>query len=282
MRNLKRTFFGVVQNIVPLVEIWQRNASSELEARFGTFHYPNLEDNQTRFDGSIDANFQAQIIAKLDEFKGWENVEEWVDFEDYFFSFTHPDINDGKRCEIRSRAQKDPVDKTWTVDHVIKGQDINMSVVIRPYASIDSNFGSGGTVPATNQFDTNRLMDIRISLKTEEPIVNGNEVFKNTIVRPHHVRLQQRKTYFYGGWAFSLSRVWSGVSREAAEISQRIDKAKYHFECEVVDKERVLAAKNSDEDETRINVRVVLSLLMQLDDFQPDVQKVYKVENETK
>jgi hypothetical protein len=57
-------------------------------------------------------------------------------------------------------------------------------------------------------------------------------------VTPTHVRIRQRKSFYYSNqgnesvWVFDISLTWSGNTKEEAELSQRNDLPTYEIECE--------------------------------------------------
>jgi hypothetical protein len=265
---VRATFREAVRAVEPLVAKWQASNDLELEARLGIFTYPG-DGGAAYFDSTVPDNVERRVLDKFAQFKDWERIEEWRDIEDYFFEFQAPSLNGGLPCTVRSRTYLDSQTLSHVVEHTVKANSVRSSVVLRPCANVDS----AGAAPC--DYDSKDLLDIRVSLKSEEPISNSEELFRNVIVRPNHVRLQQRKVYWYGAWAFSLSRVWQGRTREQVEISQRIDVPRYEIECEVT-----RTAEPTQASAGQSSVAVALSLLMKMDDFQRSVPKVYRLESQ--
>lgn len=212
----------VIQPVTEIVKKLRENPSAELEARFGVFDSKVFRAGVSRCE--ID-----RIISMMIDSPHVDTSDEWTEEQDFFFNV------DGKQC--RTRVSYDSSNMTVKPQTIVKNciasQDILVEGLSRPF-------------------------DMRVSLKTEEPTVQLQPCVSTTLVR-----IKQRRRFFTAcrRWAFDFSMIWSGVTKNEAEIEQSKNDPHFEIECELIDAERVL--------ETQDDARIACSLLLKMIDLIP-------------
>ena len=185
--------------------ISEKSSSShlELEARLG--HW-NEEDR--RFHPGVDRFFMERALNMLNSFDAWSRVTSWSEMQDFFYT-----DNSGKN--MRTTVFYDDQNKQIRQHHIIK------KVINRETALV-----KGSENP-----------DIRISLAIEQEV---DESLVPDVVQPNHVRIKQRKSFFYTPlafsepiWVFDMTLSWSGDTKSDAERKQYSVPPVYEIECEL-------------------------------------------------
>jgi hypothetical protein len=218
----------VIEPVAKIVAQLRNHPSAELEARFGVFQSAHFKPGVCRID--ID-----RIMSMMIDSPHVDTTDEWTEEQDFFF------MVDGKHCRTRVRYDSSNM--------CIKPQTIVKEAVATQDIFVE---GPPDTFPN----------DIRISLKTEDAIVQLQPCVSTTLVR-----IKQRRRFITNckKWAFDFSMIWSGANKDEAEINQSQKDPHFEIECELIDAQRVL--------DTQDDARIACSLLLKMTDLLPSEYK---------
>lgn len=180
----------------------QQLSHVELEARLGYWN-----KNEKRFETGVDRLFMERSLNMLTSFDGWSRITPWSETQDLFY-----EDKNGK--QIRTTVLYDDQNHVVLTRHLTKKVFESQTLLVE-----------GCENP-----------DLRISLAVEEEIHSN---FIPEIVQPHHVRIKQRKSFYYTPlgfsepiWVFDMTLSWSGNSKSETEKKQYSEAPVYEIECE--------------------------------------------------
>lgn len=195
---------AVLSQIGAMIQQVEADPSLELEARLGQM------DDSNRFHPGVTRAHMDQLIRGLDMLLHEDVAQEhigtrdsaWEEEENYYY--TH-----GKRA-LRTRVVFD-AKNVRIVPHTIEKTTLQ-SIVLKTH-----------------------VMDVRVSLAREQPVLNPPHV---TATR--HVRIKQRRSFQFRKSPFTLDcgMVWSGVTKTDVERCQQEIEPIFEVECEL-DRERL-------------------------------------------
>ena len=210
--------------VAKIVALLRKNPAAELEARFGVHESSRFRSGVSRFE--ID-----RVMSMMLKSPHVDTTDEWTEEQDFFFT-----VDDKS---YRTRVRYDSSNMAIKPQTIVKTTIATQDILVQ---------GS----------DDMRTNDIRISLKTEEPIVQLQSCVSTTLVR-----IKQRRRFVTNckRWAFDFAMVWSGRNKNEAETRQASSDPHFEIECELIDARRVL--------ETQDDARIACSLLLKTMDLLP-------------
>ena len=210
----------------------------ELEARFGT------TDEKGNFVSDIGQDTFNNIERMLSSYDQWESdiSREWQESHDYFYE------HQGQRIRTTVHFGKEGIKQT----HLLKSSLVKLTM------GFDAEESSGEVVAREDPHPV--ATHIRASVSQEQEI---HPKLVPDIVNPEFVRIKQRKAYKHGCWAFDMTRVWQGATRQEAEARQATSEPCYEFEVECYDP-RTYFQKEYHTDEY-----IATSLFIKMKDFLP-------------
>lgn len=217
-----------IPHVSKLVAMLRQNPDCELEARFGVLN------NRMRFETGVSREDIDRIIAMMQTSVHVYGSTGWTEEQDFFFESADGNLH-------RTRVQYTSED-----------------MQVRPHTIKKHNYGN----------ETFRVMcddqklgiDIRVSVKMEEPILR-----MQTCVKTNLVRLKQRRRFTTTDniWAFDFAMLWSGTTKTEAEQMQASNDPQFEIECELIDPVKALAMHS--------DARIATSLLLKMCDLLPSV-----------
>ncbi len=203
----------------------------ELEARLGFWN-----TDKKCFQAGVDRHFMERALGMLTSFDAWSRVTPWSEIQDFYYK-------DLSGQDLRTTVLYHDQEKKVCKIHLIKKTFDRHTVLVE-----------GTDHP-----------DIRISLSLEQEV--DSELIPQ-IVQTEHVRIKQRKSFYYTPcgfsepmWVFDMTLSWSGSCKAEAEKKQYSEAPIYEIECECLSP----SAYRFYKQERRLFV--VRSLLLKLLDF---------------
>lgn len=205
----KKNDVDALKNHMSITEIPPLHTHMELEGRLGKWNA-----KEKYFSPGVSNLFMEQALNMLNSFDSWSKVTPWSEMQDFYY------MNDSGQ-KMRTTIFYDDDSKEIRKCHIIK------TVIHRETIVVDNHIN---TISSTD------YPDIRLSLSVEQEI---DESLVPVIVEPYHVRIKQRKSFFYTPlgfsepiWVFDMTLTWAGDSKSSAESNQYTNTPIYEIECE--------------------------------------------------
>lgn len=216
-----------IAKVACLVANLRAQPNAELEARLG------LIEPGGRFRAGISRQEIDRLIQMMEKSSHVKGEPEWVEEQDFLFSVSGKD-------SFRTRVR-------YTSD--------NLSV--QPHTVCKDRLGDEDfrVVCESGLF---KVPDIRISLKTEDPVLAVPTCTQTLLVR---IKQRRRFVTADGCWAFDFAMSWSAPTKTEAESKQATSDPVFEVECELIDAEQVLASHTDS--------RIATSLLLKICDMLP-------------
>ena len=213
--------------VTPLVEKLRAEPQAELEARLG------FANEGGRFTTGVSREDMDRIIDMMQQSPHMIGDKEWTEEQDFFF-----DGADGESHRTRvSYSSEDMQIRPQTIKKRAMGTE---------------------TLRVKREDGVSVGMDMRASLKYEEPIVRMQTCVTTTLVR---IKQRRRFTTSDGIWAFDFAMLWSGKTKTIAEQLQSSTDPQFEIECELIDATKALALCS--------DARIATSLLLKMCDLLP-------------
>ena len=216
---------AALERTTEVVRKLREQPDAELEARFGVIN------SSGKFESGVARQDIDRIIDMMQaspHVSGGDS--EWKEEQDFFFTLN----NTQYRTRVNYNSETMQV-KAHTIEK--KNIDTHTVRVVR----------SDGT-----RHDT----DIRISLKSETPVLRLQPCVSTDMVR---IKQRRRFTTACGKWAFDFSIIWSGKDKTSAEYAQSTTDPMFEVECELINASEALAVQPDE--------RIACSLLLKMYDL---------------
>ena len=212
-----------MQAVARMVAVLREHPTYELEARLGTIKDRKFVSGVTRqmVDDTLNMFTESPYVI---------GDSEWCEEHDYCY------MHEGQRLRTRVTFDSDAMRMTMTT--ISKER-----IAAQDFANVRLGERCG-------------KLDVRVSLQSETAVVSVP-----ALAKPYHVRVKQRRRFACkreGGvaWVYDFSMVWSGETKEIAELAQHSCEPTFEVECELVDKEAYLRDHTDD--------HIAQSLLMKM------------------
>jgi len=197
----------------------------EIEVRLCTRN--TLSPVASRYDSGVTKTLFEETLCRLESYKEWDTVSEWVETHDTFFAWQ--DRNTTVRSSVHYAG-----DETLDAVHIETARKELQGPVYVFAETQDSSLA------------------VKLSLCRE---IRVETIDMPTVVTPTHVRIKQRKSFRLlsspdhlkssggggggggGGnvaFRYDLSRVWSGRNSREADLRQRVSDPIYEIEVELL------------------------------------------------
>lgn len=215
-----------IQQTAEVVQRLRTSPNCELEARFGII--------TDKFRPGVDRTVMDELIEIMEHSSYIAGDDEWKEEKDVYFE------SNGKHFRTRVRYDSSSM--------VVLTETTEKKKMCNP---VDFKHVS-------NQISNIREQSIRVSLKTENVVLNPPNS-----VNPYLVRIKQTRRFLTENkcWAFDFSMVWSGRNKSEAEHSQMTEDALLEIECELIGPEKMLSEKD--------DIYIATSLLLKMYDLLP-------------
>jgi len=218
----------------------------ELEWRLGRAH------KNSRFEPGVERQLWDRIVQETKDasFWKWEQVSEWLNVEDTFYSIVvRSPIGAGAGGKRRRVAAKDV--RTRTV-YDSQQDDAKPSIAHIHKKRVGECVLS---ICVANERNATRLAtyDVRINLSVEET-VSPSLIPK--CVETQFVRRKYRKSLQRNPWRLEISKAWDGYAHDQAKKNEHTTDPKYEVEWECVDFPTLLASRS--------NVAIASSILTKI------------------
>ena len=213
-----------IADVTRLVKMLREQPQAELEARFGMLDY------NKRFNAGVSREDIDRVLGMMQSSSHVTGDVGWIEEQDFFYKGPGGD-------QYRTRVRYTSEDMRVHSDTIKK-----------------SALGNETLCVCVDGERSDRI--IRVSLKTEEPVVR-----LQACVQTNFVRIKQRRRFatLDSLWGFDFAMLWSGASKTEAEEMQATTDPAFEIECELLDPGKALALYS--------DARIATSLLLKMCDL---------------